>query len=59
LGTLDHYSYGGYVFVILLPAVSGLNVAGRLAIGVWMLGWAALGWAVCRAELAGGGEQGG
>ena len=41
---------GGYVFVILFPAVFGPNVAGRLAIGGWMLGWAALGWAVARAE---------
>ena len=29
---------GGYVFVILFPAVFGPNVAGRLAIGGWMLG---------------------
>jgi hypothetical protein len=50
---------GGYVFMILFPAVFGPNVAGRLAIGGWMLGWAALGWAVARAELDGGGEQGG
>jgi hypothetical protein len=42
---------GSYVFVILFPAVFGPNVAGRLAIGAWMLGWAALGWAVARAEL--------
>ena len=41
---------GGYVFGILFPAVFGPNVAGRLAIGGWMLGWAALGWAVARAE---------
>lgn len=40
---------GGYVFVILFPAVFGPNVAGRLAIGAWMLLWAALGWAVVRA----------
>jgi hypothetical protein len=44
------FATGGYVFVILFPAVFGPNVAGRLAIGVWMLGWAALGWAVARAE---------
>ena len=50
---------GGYVFVILFPAVFGPNVAGRLAIGGWMLGWAALGWAVARAEVGGGGDQGG
>ena len=45
---------GGYVFVILFPAVFGPNVAGRLAIGGWMLGWAAMGWAVARAERNGG-----
>jgi hypothetical protein len=50
---------GGYVFVILFPAVFGPNLAGRLAIGGWMLAWAAMGWAVARAELIGGGEQGG
>jgi len=50
---------GGYVFVILFPAVFGPNVAGRLAIGGWMLAWAAVGWAVARTERDGGGEQGG
>ena len=50
---------GGYVFVILFPAVFGPYVAGRLAIGCWMLGWAALGWAVARAELDRGGDQSG
>jgi hypothetical protein len=45
---------GGYVFVILFPAVSGPNVAGRLAIGGWMLAWAAIGWAVARTERNGG-----
>jgi hypothetical protein len=45
---------GGYVFVILFPAVFGPNVAGRLAIGVWMVGWAAVGWAVARTERSGG-----
>jgi hypothetical protein len=48
---------GGYVFVVLFPAVFGPNVAGRLAIGGWMLAWAAVGWAVARSELDGGVEQ--
>ncbi len=34
---------GIYVFVVLFPAVFGPQVAGRLAIGVWMLLFAALG----------------
>lgn len=34
---------GGWVFVPLLPAIMGPNVAGRLAIGGWMLLFAALG----------------
>jgi hypothetical protein len=50
---------GGYVFMILFPAVFGPNVAGRLAIGVWMLAWAAVGWAVGRAELDSRVEQDG
>ena len=50
---------GGYVFVILFPAVFGPNVAGRLAIGGWMLAWAAVGWAVARAERDGRVEQDG
>jgi hypothetical protein len=29
-------------------------VAGRLAIGGWMLAWAAMGWAVARTERNGG-----
>jgi hypothetical protein len=37
----------------LFPAVFGPNVAGRLAIGGWMLAWAAVGWAVAWAELEG------
>jgi hypothetical protein len=45
---------GGYVFVILFPAVFRPNVAGRLAIGGWMLAWAAIGWAVARTEHGGG-----
>ncbi len=40
---------GAYVFVVLFPAVFGPLVAGRLAIGAWMLGFAALGVAVRRA----------
>jgi len=48
---------GGYVFVILFPAVFGPNVAGRLAIGGWMLAWAAVGWAVARAEQDDGAVQ--
>lgn len=44
---------GGYLFVILFPAVFGSNLAGRLAIGGWMLAWAALGWAVARVGRGG------
>lgn len=43
---------GGYVFVVLFPAVFGPMVAGRLAIGAWMLLWAAIGWAVARRTSA-------
>ena len=39
---------GGYVFVVLFPAVFGPMVLGRLAIGAWMLGFAALGVALHR-----------
>ena len=39
---------GGYVFVVLFPAVFGPMVAGRIAIGVWLLGFAALGLAIRR-----------
>jgi hypothetical protein len=39
---------GVYVFVVLFPAVFGPMVAGRIAIGVWMLGFAALGLAMRR-----------
>jgi hypothetical protein len=35
---------GVYVFVVMFPAVFGPMVAGRIAIGVWLLGYAALGW---------------
>lgn len=41
---------GVYVFVPLFPAVFGPMVLGRLAIGVWMLLFAALGVALVRAE---------
>ena len=34
---------GIYVFVVMFPAVFGPMVAGRIAIGVWLLGYAALG----------------
>ena len=34
---------GGYVFVVMFPAVFGPLVAGRIAIGVWMLMFAGLG----------------
>lgn len=34
---------GVYVFGVLFPAVFGPAVAGRIAIGVWLLGFAALG----------------
>jgi hypothetical protein len=40
---------GGYVFVPLFPAVFGPLVLGRMAIGVWMLLYAALGVALIRA----------
>jgi hypothetical protein len=39
---------GVYVFVVLFPAVFGPMVAGRIAIGVWLLGFAALGLAQAR-----------
>ncbi len=39
---------GVYVFVVLIPAVFGPLVAGRIAIGVWLLGFAALGLAQSR-----------
>ena len=37
-----------YVFVVMFPAVFGPMVAGRIAIGVWLLGFAALGLAIRR-----------
>jgi hypothetical protein len=44
---------GGYVFVVMFPAVFGPLVAGRLAIGVWMLMFAVLGMALHEAEQGG------
>jgi uncharacterized membrane protein YidH (DUF202 family) len=41
---------GGYVFVVMFPAVFGPMVAGRIAIGVWMLMFAALGASLMRAD---------
>lgn len=43
---------GGYVFVVLFPAVFGPQTAGRLAIGTWMLLFAALGYALLRVGRA-------
>ncbi len=39
---------GVYVFVVMFPAVFGPMVAGRIAIGVWLLGFAVLGLAIRR-----------
>jgi hypothetical protein len=44
---------GGYVFVVMFPAVFGPMVAGRLAIGVWMLMFAVLGMALVGADRGG------
>lgn len=44
---------GGYVFVVMFPAVFGPMVAGRLAIGVWMLMFSVLGMALVRADREG------
>jgi uncharacterized membrane protein YidH (DUF202 family) len=41
---------GVYVFVVMFPAVFGPQVAGRIAIGVWMLMFAALGVSLVRAD---------
>jgi hypothetical protein len=38
------------VFVVMFPAVFGPMVAGRIAIGVWMLMFAALGASLVRAD---------
>jgi hypothetical protein len=43
---------GGYVFVVLFPAVFGPQTAGRVAIGTWMLLFAALGYALLRVGRA-------
>ena len=40
---------GGYVFVVMFPAVFGPLVAGRIAIGGWMLMFVALGASQVRA----------
>jgi hypothetical protein len=39
---------GVYVFVVMFPAVFGPMVAGRIAIGVWLLGFAWLGLVIAR-----------
>ena len=39
---------GSYVFVPLLPAVFAPYVWGRIAISVWMLQFAGLGWMLIR-----------
>jgi hypothetical protein len=44
---------GIYVFVILFPAVFGLFVLGRLASGIWLLLYAALGYALWRGRTVG------
>jgi uncharacterized membrane protein YidH (DUF202 family) len=41
---------GGYVFVVMFPSVFCPQVAGRIAIGVWMLMFAALGVSLVRAD---------
>ncbi len=37
---------GVYVFVPMIPALMGPHLLARLSIGGWMLGFAALGWAL-------------
>lgn len=44
---------GIYVFVPMTPAIFGPFVVARLAIGCWMLLFAALGWALLRPDRAG------
>ena len=39
---------GVYLFVVMFPAVFGPMVAGRIAIGVWMLMFAGLGLSLMR-----------
>src|SRR5262249_19247145 len=48
LAAMDPLACGVAVFVIVLPGVFGPFLAGRLAITVWMLGWAALGAALVK-----------
>jgi hypothetical protein len=43
---------GGYVFAVMFPAVFGPMVAGRLAIGAWMLGYAWLGLALRQSPVS-------
>ena len=43
---------GVYVFVVMFPAVFGPMVAGRIAIGVWLLGYAWLGLELTRKARA-------
>jgi hypothetical protein len=43
---------GVYVFVVMFPAVFGPMVAGRVAIGVWLLGYAWLGLELTRRARA-------
>ncbi|MFJ9087649.1 hypothetical protein ACIRL3_35105 [Streptomyces sp. NPDC102384] len=45
---------GVYVFVVMFPAVFGPLAAGRIAVGVWMLMFAALGIVLVRADRNGG-----
>lgn len=47
---------GAWVFVPLLPAIMGPHVLGRLAIGGWMLLFAALGWGLGHRRTAAGGR---
>ncbi len=42
--------FGGYVFVVLLPALIASDVAARLAIGTWMGLYALIGFALVRAR---------
>jgi hypothetical protein len=42
---------GVYVFAVLFPAVFGPFVLGRLAIGIWMLLFGALGYTLWRGRM--------
>jgi hypothetical protein len=42
----------GYVVAVMFPAVFGPMVAGRLAIGAWMLGYAWLGLALRQSPVS-------